>query len=60
MDQAQVLADVQQRDDRDSNRADAPLRPADDAIILDTSQLSIEDAISAAVEKISGVLGDQS
>lgn len=44
-----VLADVRERDDRDRNRAAAPLLPADDAVLLDTSDLSIERAIAAAV-----------
>lgn len=60
VDQAQVLADVKLRDDRDSNRADAPLRPAEDAIILDTSELSIEDVTKAAVEMIAQKLGAHS
>ena len=44
-----VLADVKERDERDRNRATAPLIPADDAVLLDTSDLSIEDAIAQAV-----------
>ncbi len=44
-----VLADVQARDARDMGRADAPLRAAEDAMVIDTSELSIEDAIAAAV-----------
>ena len=51
-DEAQVLAEVRERDDRDMNRADAPLKPADDVILIDTSDLSIEDAIAAAVNAI--------
>lgn len=51
-DEAQVLAEVRERDDRDMNRADAPLKPADDAFLIDTSDLSIEDAIAAAVNAI--------
>jgi cytidylate kinase len=51
-DEAQVLAEVRERDDRDMNRADAPLKPADDAILIDTSDLSIEDAIAVAVNAI--------
>jgi cytidylate kinase len=48
-----VLADVKARDDRDMNRADAPLRPADDAVVLDTSELGIEEAVAIAVKTIS-------
>ena len=46
---ADVVADVKKRDERDRNRAAAPLVPADDATMLDTSDLSIEDAIKAAI-----------
>jgi cytidylate kinase len=34
------------------NRADAPLRPAEDAVILDTTHMSIEDALAAAVAEV--------
>lgn len=44
-----VLADVKERDSRDRSRATAPLVPADDAILLDTSDLSIDAAIARAV-----------
>ncbi|WP_028030100.1 (d)CMP kinase [Gemmobacter nectariphilus] len=49
---AQVLAEVRERDARDMGRADAPLRPADDAVILDTSDLSIDAAVAQAVALI--------
>ncbi|MCC5955217.1 MAG: (d)CMP kinase [Natronohydrobacter sp.] len=45
---AEVLEQVRARDARDMGRADAPLRPAEDAVILDTSDLSIEDAVARA------------
>ena len=48
-DAARVLAEVQERDARDMGRADAPLRPAPDAVILDTSDLAIEAAVAQAV-----------
>ena len=47
-----VLADVIARDERDQSRSVAPLKPADDAVLLDTSNLSIEDAISAAISLV--------
>jgi len=47
-----VLADVQARDARDMSRTDAPLRPAEDAETLDTSGLSIEEAVDQAVRLI--------
>lgn len=48
----QVLADVQARDTRDANRAEAPMVAADDAVVLDTSDLSIEDAVAQAIAVI--------
>lgn len=44
----QVLADVIERDERDINRAVSPLKPAADAIILDTSNLSVEEVFIEA------------
>ncbi len=52
---AQVLEDVIARDRRDMERADAPMKPAEDAVILDTSDLSIEEAIQAARAEVSRV-----
>ena len=52
-DEAQVLAEVKERDARDMTRADAPLRPAEDAVVIDTSSLSVEDAIAAACAVVS-------
>ena len=47
-----VLDDVRARDKRDMGRAHAPLRPADDATVIDTSKMSIEQAVDAAVAAI--------
>jgi len=44
-----VLADVKERDARDSSRATAPLVPAQDAVLLDTSDLTIDEAVAQAV-----------
>ena len=52
-DEAQVLAEVKERDARDMTRADAPLKPAADAVVIDTSSLSIEEAIAAACAVVS-------
>lgn len=57
VDFATVLADVKERDDRDMNRADAPLKPAADAVIIDTSDLSIEQAVVEAIAVIEGKRG---
>ena len=45
---AGILADIERRDARDTQRADSPLRPADDAHLLDTSKMDIETAFQAA------------
>lgn len=49
-----VLADVRARDERDMSRAHAPLRPAEDALQLDTSDLDIAAAIAAAIHLVNG------
>ncbi len=46
----EVLDQVRTRDARDMDRADAPMRPANDAKILDTTALSIDAAIARAIE----------
>ncbi len=48
----QVLADIRARDQRDTDRAVAPLLMAKDAILLDTSALSIDAAVQRAIELI--------
>ena len=53
----QVLAEVIERDQRDMGRATAPLKPAVDAVMLDTSAMSIEDAVLAAVDVVRGRIG---
>ncbi|MEQ1889636.1 MAG: (d)CMP kinase [Alphaproteobacteria bacterium] len=52
--EAEVLAGLQTRDDRDRTRAAAPLRPAPDAHLLDTTNLAIDDAFAVALAAISG------
>lgn len=47
-DLAQVLAQLRERDARDMGRADAPLRPAQDALLIDTTDLTIEQAVALA------------
>jgi len=46
--EAQVLENVLGRDTRDRDRADAPLKPAEDAIQFDTSEVNIEEALAKA------------
>ena len=47
-----VLLDIRARDERDSLRAVAPLRPAADAILLDTSDLTADEAIAEAIRLV--------
>ena len=54
----EVLADVKERDARDSERSAAPLRPAEDAVLIDTSDMSIEDAVAAAIAAIERKQGE--
>jgi len=50
VDEAAVLADIRARDDRDMNRAAAPLKQAPDAHLLDTSEMDISTVIRAAID----------
>ena len=52
-----VLREVIERDMRDAGRADAPMRVADDAIVLDTSDLSIEEAVEQAIRVVAARKG---
>jgi cytidylate kinase len=47
-----VLADIRARDDRDSHRAAAPLLQAEDAVLIDTSDMDAEEAIAAALAAV--------
>jgi CMP/dCMP kinase len=49
-----VLSDIRARDARDTSRTVAPLKPATDALLLDTTELDIEAAFRAAVDMIGG------
>ncbi len=49
---AALFRDIQQRDDRDMNRTDSPLRPADDANIIDTTNLSIDGVLKEVVDQL--------
>ncbi len=44
-----VLADVHARDARDAGRAQSPMRAADDALVIDTSDMSVADAVAMAI-----------
>lgn len=54
---AEVLEDIRRRDERDSGRASAPLVQAQDAVLLDTSNLSISQAVDAARRVVEAARG---
>lgn len=53
-----VLADLERRDQRDATRTVAPLKAADDAHLLDTSEMDIETAFKAAVDIVDSVYAE--
>jgi cytidylate kinase len=53
----EVRADIVKRDERDMARSDSPLRPAEDAHLIDTSEMDIEAAFQAAKAYIDAALG---
>jgi len=53
--EAEVLADIHRRDERDTKRKVAPLKPAPDAHLLDTTHLDIDAAIRAAIDIVEAV-----
>ncbi|MCA0044184.1 (d)CMP kinase [Celeribacter litoreus] len=48
----QVLEDLRERDERDAARATAPLKPADDATVIDTSDMTIDEAVAQVLALI--------
>ncbi len=56
--EAEVLADIRDRDQRDMTRATAPLRQAEDAALLDTTNLDIDAAFRAAIDLIEAAMGN--
>jgi cytidylate kinase len=55
--EAEVLADIERRDERDKTRAISPLRKARDAYLLDTTNLDIDAAFKAAIALIDAAMG---
>jgi cytidylate kinase len=55
--EAEVLADIRRRDERDKNRATAPLAQAQDAVLLDTTNLDIDAAFKAAIDLVDAAMG---
>jgi len=60
MSEGQILADLKARDRRDSERAVAPLRPAPDAVLLETSELAIDAAVATALAIVDKALSRRS
>lgn len=51
-----LLSEIQERDYRDRNRAVAPLRPADDALVLDSTEMSIEQVLEKVLAYVDAKL----
>lgn len=47
-----LIQDIEERDERDMNRAEAPLKPADDAVIIDSSNMNVEQVIKKIMEYV--------
>jgi cytidylate kinase len=54
---AELAADLRRRDDYDSSRADSPLRPAADAIVVDSTDLDREAVVQKVVELVASAVG---
>ncbi len=52
----EVIRDLRERDRRDRNRADSPLKPADDAVLLDSTNMTLEEAVAAAEDIVAARL----
>ncbi len=52
VDMGRLIADIQARDEQDQNRASSPLRPADDAILIDSTKLGIDDVLALMLNHI--------
>jgi len=53
-----LVAEIQERDDRDRNRAVAPLKPADDALVIDSSEMSIDSVVEQILQHMKLKLPD--
>lgn len=53
-----VLADLKQRDYNDSHRAVAPLKPADDSVLVDTTALNLEESVEKVISVIQTKIAD--
>ena len=55
---SKLVADIRERDERDRNRPVAPLRPADDAVIVDSTTLSIDEVLDRVLEEVRRIFPD--
>ena len=55
---ADLLSEIQERDDRDRNRPVAPLRPAEDALVLDSTSMTIDEVVAKALQYIESKLAE--
>ena len=60
MTREEIRSQIERRDERDMNRKDAPLKPAPDALVLDTTALDRDAAIAAAIEAVEQARGKTS
>ena len=54
VDYEKTVDEINRRDERDATREDSPLRIAEDATVIDTSEMEIEDVLAAMLEEVSG------
>lgn len=57
VDMAELINDIEARDERDTNRSSSPLKPAEDAYILDSTSLSIEQVLEEILARVGSRLG---
>lgn len=50
-----LIKDIQERDERDSNRTVSPLKPAPDAVLLDSTQMTIQEVLEAMLNLVKGI-----
>jgi CMP/dCMP kinase len=53
----EIIRELHARDERDRNRADSPLRPAPDAVLLDSTDMTLDEAVQAAIAIVDAKLG---
>ena len=55
-----LLTEIRERDDRDRNRATAPLKPAEDALVVDSTAMTIDEVLATVLAYAEQQLGDAS